>query len=34
MNIGIYEHSRGNVPLAIEQYKKTISLTRNPKLKG
>ncbi len=34
MNIGIYEYSRGNVPLAIEQYKKTISLARNPKLKA
>jgi len=34
MNIGIYEHSRGSVPLAIEQYKKAISLTRNSKLKA
>jgi len=34
MNVGIYEQSRGNAPLAIEQYKKTISLTRNPKLKA
>ncbi len=34
MNIGIYEHSHGHVPLAIEQYKKTISLARNPKLKA
>jgi len=32
MNIGIYEHSHGNVPQAIEQYKKTISLAKNPKL--
>jgi tetratricopeptide (TPR) repeat protein len=34
MNIGIYEQSRGNAPLAIEQYKKAIKLTRNPKLKA
>jgi len=34
MNIGIYEQSRGNAPLAIEQYKKTIKLARNPKLKA
>ena len=34
MNIGIYEQSRGNAPLAIEQYKKTIKLSRNPKLKA
>ena len=34
MNIGIYEHSRGNVPQAIEYYKKTVSLARNPKLKA
>ena len=34
MNIGIYEHSRGAVPMAIEQYKKAISLARNPKLKA
>ena len=32
MNIGIYEHSHGNVPLAIEYYKKTVNLARNPKL--
>ena len=34
MNIGIYEQSRGNAPGAIEQYKKAIKLTRNPKLKA
>jgi Flp pilus assembly protein TadD len=34
MNIGIYEQSRGNAPLAIEQYKKAIRLARNPKLKA
>jgi Tfp pilus assembly protein PilF len=34
MNIGIYEHSHGNVLLAIEYYKKTASLARNPKLKA
>jgi tetratricopeptide (TPR) repeat protein len=34
MNIGIYEQSRGNAPLAIEQYKKAIKLTRNAKLKA
>jgi tetratricopeptide (TPR) repeat protein len=34
MNIGIYEHSHGNVLLAIEQYKKAISLARDPKLKA
>jgi protein O-mannosyl-transferase len=34
MNIGIYEHTRGNFMLAIEQYKKAINLTRNPKLKA
>ncbi len=34
MNIGIYEQSRGNAPGAIEQYKKAIRLTRNPKLKA
>ena len=34
MNIGIYEQSRGNVPLAVEYYKKTVSLARNPRLKA
>src|SRR5215469_13470043 len=34
MNMGIYEQSRGNAPLAIEQYKKAIRLARNPKLKA
>ena len=34
MNIGTYEHSHGNLPLAIEYYKKTASLARNPKIKA
>ena len=34
INIGIHEQSRGNAPLAIEQYKKAIRLTRDPKLKA
>jgi len=34
MNIGIYEQTRGNAPQAIEQYKKAIKLTRDPKLKA
>ena len=34
MNIGIYEHSHGNVAQAIEYYSKTVSLARNPKLKA
>jgi len=34
MNIGTYEHSHGNLPLAIEYYKKTANLARNPKLKA
>src|SRR5208283_1424532 len=34
MNIGIYEHSHGNLPEAIEYYKKAILLARNPKLKA
>jgi protein O-mannosyl-transferase len=34
MNVGIYEHSHRNLLLAIEYYKKTLSLTRNAKLKG
>ncbi len=34
MNIGIYEHTRGNVAEAIDYYKKTVSLARNPKLKA
>jgi tetratricopeptide (TPR) repeat protein len=34
MNIGIYEQTRGNAPLAIEQYKKAIKLTRDPNLKA
>ena len=34
MNIGICEQTRGNAPMAIEQYKKAIKLTRNVKLKA
>jgi len=34
MNIGTYEHSHGNLQLAIEYYKKAASLARNPKLKA
>jgi len=34
MNIGTYEHSHGNLPQAIEYYKKAILLARNPKLKA
>ena len=34
MNIGTYEHSHGNLPQAIEYYKRTITLARNPKLKA
>ena len=34
MNIGIYQQTRGNAPQAIEQYKKAIRLTRDPKLKA
>jgi len=34
MNIGIYEHSHRNLLQAIEYYKKTVSLTRNGKLKA
>ncbi len=34
MNIGIYESSHGNALLAIEYYKKTLRLARNPKLKA
>ena len=34
MNVGICEQTRGNAPLAIEQYKKTIRLTRDPLLKA
>lgn len=34
MNIGIYEQKRANFFAAIERYKKTVSLTRDPELKG
>lgn len=34
MNIGIYEQKRGSYFAAIERYKKTVSLTRDPELKA
>ena len=34
LNIGIYEQKRGNLPAAIERYRKTISLTPDPELKA
>ena len=34
LNIGIYEQKRGNFFAAIERYKKTVSLTRDPELKA
>jgi len=34
LNIGIYEQRRGNFLAAIERYRKTISLTRDPELKA
>ncbi len=34
LNIGIYEQTRGNFSAAIERYKQTISLTRDPELKA
>jgi len=34
LNIGIYEQTEGNFSAAIERYKKTISLTRDPELKA
>jgi protein O-mannosyl-transferase len=34
MNIGAYEQSHGNALVAIEYYKKAVSLARNPKLKA
>lgn len=34
MNIGIYEQKRGNYFAAIEHYKKTVNLTRDPELKA
>jgi tetratricopeptide (TPR) repeat protein len=33
MNIGTYEQQHGNLQLAIEQYRKVVSITRNPELK-
>lgn len=34
MNIGLYEQKRGNLFAAIERYKKTVTLTRDPELKA
>ena len=34
LNIGIYEQKSGNLFAAIERYKKTVSLTRDPELKA
>ena len=34
LNIGIYEQKRGSFFAAIERYKKTVSLTRDPELKA
>jgi tetratricopeptide (TPR) repeat protein len=34
MNIGLYEQNRGNLFAAIERYKKTVTLTRDPELKA
>ncbi len=34
MNIGLYEQKRGSLFAAIERYKKTVSLTRDPELKA
>jgi hypothetical protein len=34
MNLGIYEQKRGNFFAAIERYRKTVSLTRDPELKA
>jgi tetratricopeptide (TPR) repeat protein len=33
MNIGTYEQQHGNLQKAIEQYRKVVSITRNPELK-
>ena len=33
MNIGAYEQQHGDWSAAIEQYKKVVSITRNPELK-
>jgi len=34
LNIGIYEQKRGNYSAAIERYKKTLSITRDPELRA
>jgi len=34
LNIGIYEQTRGNFSAAIERYKNTINLSRDPELKA
>jgi hypothetical protein len=34
LNIGIYEQKRGNCSIAIERYKKTVSITRDNQLKA
>ena len=34
MNIGVYEQKRGNFPAAIEHYRKTAAVTRDPELKA
>ena len=34
MNIGLYEQKRGSLFAAIERYKKTVTLTRDPELKA
>lgn len=34
LNIGVYEQKRGNFFAAIERYKKTVALTRDPELKA
>ncbi len=34
LNVGIYEQTRGNYAAAIERYKKTLSMTRDPELRA
>ena len=34
LNIGIYEQKRGNCTVAIDRYKKTVSITRDNQLKA
>lgn len=34
LNIGIYEQKRGNYAVAIERYKTTLSITRDPELRA